>query len=447
MLRRTRCLRTHDIAGAKRYTTQGFSNTSRRSGYDDTIHNLKIGAHTRVIFQGFTGKQATANAQESLAWGTNIVGGTNPKKAGTSHLGLPVVGTVREAMKELKPDATGIYVAAHQAAAAIEEAIEAEVPLIVAVAEHIPLHEIMRVFEHDEDTEAIIIVGELGGTSEEEAADWIRDYRKRVRDPKPIAAVVGGFQAAPGRIMGHAGAWTGLGEGTAEEKYKALESAGVTMVDHPAKFGEVMKEVLANSGRNVKKIERSAAQAQQRRSYHTTSRFSRRSNTVFSQQVRSLHINAQQSADLLKSYNIEISPPPSTTPESNHFLGITVDRTARSPCIIAAPTALESQLPHRVRRFPFDYRSGPSPKPSPPPYPTSNSTPHPPPPKRKPPPSSPPSGRSTVKKKPSPPPSPFLSPTTTPPSPSTTPTSSSTTQPSHPQTATPPSTPSATPHL
>ena len=90
-------------------------------------------------------KQATANAQESLAWGTNIVGGTNPKKAGTSHLGLPVVGTVREAMKELKPDATGIYVAAHQAAAAIEEAIEAEVPLIVAVAEHIPLHEIMRV--------------------------------------------------------------------------------------------------------------------------------------------------------------------------------------------------------------------------------------------------------------------------------------------------------------
>lgn len=122
---------------------------------------------------------------------------------------------------------------------------------VIAGTNHV---DALKVFEHDEDTEAIIIVGELGGTSEEEAADWIRDYRKRVRDPKPIAAVVGGFQAAPGRIMGHAGAWTGLGEGTAEEKYKALESAGVTMVDHPAKFGEVMKEVLANSGRNVKKI-------------------------------------------------------------------------------------------------------------------------------------------------------------------------------------------------
>ena len=71
---------------------------------------------------------------------------------------------------------------------------------------------------------------------------------------RPIAAVIGGFQAAPGKVMGHAGAWTGLGEGTAESKYKALENAGVTMVDHPAKFGGVMKEILAKSGRNVKKI-------------------------------------------------------------------------------------------------------------------------------------------------------------------------------------------------
>lgn len=122
---------------------------------------------------------------------------------------------------------------------------------VIAGTNHV---DALKVFEHDEDTEAIIIVGELGGTSEEEAAEWIRDYRKRVRDPKPIAAVVGGYQAAPGKVMGHAGAWTGLGEGTAEEKYKALESAGVTMVDHPAKFGAVMKDVLAKSGRNVKKI-------------------------------------------------------------------------------------------------------------------------------------------------------------------------------------------------
>jgi succinyl-CoA synthetase alpha subunit len=121
-----------------------FSTSSRRNGYDDTIQNLKIGKHTRVIFQGFTGKQATANAKESIEWGTNIVGGVKPNGSG-EHLGLPVLPSVRAAMEQLKPDATGIYVAAHQAAAAIEEAIEAEVPLIVAVAEHIPIHDIMRV--------------------------------------------------------------------------------------------------------------------------------------------------------------------------------------------------------------------------------------------------------------------------------------------------------------
>ena len=112
----------------------------------------------------------------------------------------------------------------------------------------------LKVFETDDDTQAIILVGELGGTNEEEAADWIKDYNKRVSNPKPIAACIGGFQAKPGKITGHAGAWTGLGEGTSEVKYRALEAAGVTMVDHPAKFGGVMKDILAKSGRNVKKI-------------------------------------------------------------------------------------------------------------------------------------------------------------------------------------------------
>lgn len=112
----------------------------------------------------------------------------------------------------------------------------------------------LKVFEHDDDTEAIIIVGELGGRTEEEAADWIKDYNRRVKNPKPIAAVIGGFQAAPGKVMGHAGAWTGLGEGDSESKYRALESAGVTMVDHPAKFGGVMKNILAQSGRNVREF-------------------------------------------------------------------------------------------------------------------------------------------------------------------------------------------------
>jgi len=148
VLPHTRCTGALRIAQSKYLPRSNnsvyFSTTSSRHGYDDTIQNLKIGAHTRVIFQGFTGKQATANAQDSIAWGTNIVGGVKPGSSG-EHLGLPVLPSVREAMKQLKPDATGIYVAAHQAAAAIEEAIEAEVPLIVAVAEHIPLHDIMRV--------------------------------------------------------------------------------------------------------------------------------------------------------------------------------------------------------------------------------------------------------------------------------------------------------------
>lgn len=143
----TRCLASKTLKARNfklRIPQAAFSTTTRRNGYDDTIQNLKIGAHTRVIFQGFTGKLATANAKESMEWGTNVVGGVKPNGSG-EHLGKPVLPSVRAAMEQLKPDATGIYVAAHQATAAIEEAIEAEVPLIVAVAEHIPLHDIMRV--------------------------------------------------------------------------------------------------------------------------------------------------------------------------------------------------------------------------------------------------------------------------------------------------------------
>lgn len=121
-----------------------FSSTSGKLSYEDTIQNLKIGKHTRVIYQGFTGRVATTNAQESMNYGTNIVGGVTPGKHG-EHLGLPVLPTVQAAKTQLKPDATAIFVAAPYAGKAIEEAIEAEIPLIVAVAEHIPLHDILRV--------------------------------------------------------------------------------------------------------------------------------------------------------------------------------------------------------------------------------------------------------------------------------------------------------------
>ena len=129
-----------------------FSTRKRRFGtspslgdYASTLPSLRLGAHTRMIFQGLTGQLASANAAESMAWGTKVVGGTKPGYRGTHQLGLPIFPTVREAVAQLHPDATGIYVPAARAPAAIEESIEAEVPLIVAVAEHIPLHAMLRI--------------------------------------------------------------------------------------------------------------------------------------------------------------------------------------------------------------------------------------------------------------------------------------------------------------
>ncbi|KAF2102928.1 succinyl-CoA ligase subunit alpha [Rhizodiscina lignyota] len=423
-----------------------FSSTSPCQSYDDTIGNLKIGKDTRVIFQGFTGRQATANAQESIAWGTKIVGGVRPGKSG-EHLGLPVLPTVKAAMDELKPDATGIYVAAHQAVGAIEEAIEAEIPLIVVVAEHIPLHDMLRVhsilktqsksrlvganapgiissighcrigfqplpcfleghvgvvaksgtlsyetvggltragvgqslvisvggdviagtdfvdalklFENDDETQGIIMCGELGGRAEEEAAAWIKDYHKRTKDPKPIAALIGGIHARPRTVMGHAGAWSAPGESSAAQKYKILEDAGVTMVNHPAKFGNVMKGLLANSGRLVDTPQKSAAS--QSRGFHTLRRLPRSSPTsTQSQQRRGLHLRADQATALLAKSGFTVTPSPSTPISESRLLSMTVDRSARSPCIIASPTANPDTIYQRSRHFPFDYRNGPT---------------------------------------------------------------------------------------
>ncbi|KAJ8124359.1 hypothetical protein O1611_g9281 [Lasiodiplodia mahajangana] len=235
-------------------------------------------------------------------------------------------------MDLLKPDAAGIYVAAHQATAAIEESIEAEVPLIVAVAEHIPLHDMIRIHAmlksqsksrlvganspgiisavgrcrigfqplpcfapgkvgivarsgtlsyetaastlrsglgqtlcigvggdilpgttlkdglqilvEDTNTEAIALVGELGGEAEIEAADWIREYRTRTENPKPISAIIGGIKAAPDRVMGHAGAFALPGEPSAQDKIKALQAVGCAIVNHPSRFGPVLKSML-----------------------------------------------------------------------------------------------------------------------------------------------------------------------------------------------------------
>lgn len=136
---------TQTARTASHRSTRCFSSTARRAaGYDDTVHHLKIGKHTRVMYQGFTGRVATGNAKDSLAYGTNIVGGVTPGKHG-EHIGLPLLPDMRTAKEQLKPDATAVFVAASQCAQAIEDAIEAEIPLIVSVAEHIPVHDMLRV--------------------------------------------------------------------------------------------------------------------------------------------------------------------------------------------------------------------------------------------------------------------------------------------------------------
>lgn len=125
-------------------SSRSFSSSPLHRAYDDTIPNLKIDHNTRVIYQGFTGRVSTSNAQQSLEYGTQIVGGTTPGKEG-EHLGLPLLPSVQAAADKLRPDASAVFVAAHQAGKAIEDAIAAEIPLIVAVAEFIPLHDMLRV--------------------------------------------------------------------------------------------------------------------------------------------------------------------------------------------------------------------------------------------------------------------------------------------------------------
>lgn len=131
-------------ATSNHYSIRSFSSYRRLQSYEDTVQNLRIGKHTRVIYQGFTGRVATGNAKDSLEYGTNIVGGVTPGKEG-EHLGLPLLPDLKKAKEQLKPDATAVFVAAPHCGKAIEDAIEAEIPLIVAVAEHIPLNDILRV--------------------------------------------------------------------------------------------------------------------------------------------------------------------------------------------------------------------------------------------------------------------------------------------------------------
>lgn len=288
--------------------------------------SILVNRSTRVICQGFTGKQGTFHSEQALAYGTQLVGGVTPGKGGQTHLGLPVFDTVHDAVTETQAEATMIYVPAAFAADAILEAADADIRVIVCITEGIPVLDMLRVravledyprarligpncpgiitpgeckigimpgnihmpgrigivsrsgtltyeavhqttqvrlgqstcvgiggdpiqgldfvdclrlFNEDPQTEGVILVGEIGGQAEEEAAAYIQ-----AQFNKPIVAYIAGVTAPAGKRMGHAGAIVSGGQGTAAQKFAVLKNAGVEVVHSPDAMGRQMHEML-----------------------------------------------------------------------------------------------------------------------------------------------------------------------------------------------------------